>query len=66
MLLEYGATVNDYKQMGEVLHYCGRNSVENKIMLSLLMHNNTNFTKANIVRQCKEPYEGGKAVNKTN
>ncbi|WCR57088.1 hypothetical protein [Rickettsia asembonensis] len=59
MLLEYGATVNDYKQMGEVLYYCGRNSVENKIILSLLMHNNanTNFTKANLVRQCKEPYE---------
>ncbi|BDU60503.1 hypothetical protein FLA4_09130 [Candidatus Rickettsia kotlanii] len=48
MLLEYGATVNDYKQMGEILHYCSRNSVENKIILSLLMHNNanTNFTKA--------------------
>ncbi|MFQ3887073.1 MAG: hypothetical protein AB8U88_00265 [Rickettsia conorii subsp. raoultii] len=45
MLLEYGATVNDYKQMGEVLHYCGRNSVENKIILSLLMHNS------------KEPHE---------
>lgn len=59
MLLEYGATVNDYKQMGEVLYYCGRNSVENKIILSLLMHNNanTNFTKANLVRQCKEPHE---------
>lgn len=53
MLLEYGATVNDYKQMGEVLYYCGRNSVENKIILSLLMHNNANinFTKANLVRQ---------------
>ncbi len=48
-----------YKQMTEVLHYCGRNLVENKIILSLLMHNNanTNFTKANLVRQCKEPYE---------
>lgn len=59
MLLEYGATVNDYKQMGEVLYYCGRNSVENKIILSLLMHSNanTNFTKANLVRQCKEPHE---------
>ncbi|MFV0250904.1 MAG: hypothetical protein AB8U53_07345 [Rickettsia aeschlimannii] len=59
MLLEYGATVNDYKQMGEVLYYCGLNSVENKIILSLLMHNNanTNFTKANLVRQCKEPHE---------
>ncbi|MCC8418455.1 MAG: hypothetical protein LN590_02370 [Rickettsia endosymbiont of Glossina mortisans submortisans] len=59
MLLEYGATVNDYKQMGEVLYYCGRNSVENKIILSLLMYNNanTNFTKANLVRQCKEPHE---------
>ncbi|MFA1688530.1 hypothetical protein ABVF33_03310 [Candidatus Rickettsia barbariae] len=45
--------------MTEVLHYCGRNLVENKIILSLLMHNNanTNFTKANLVRQCKEPYE---------
>ncbi len=59
MLLEYGARVNDYKQMSEILHYCGRNSVENKIILSLLIHNNanTNFTKANLVRQCKEPHE---------
>ncbi len=59
MLLEYGAKVNDYKQMGEVLYYCGRNSVENKIILSLLMYNNanTNFTKANLVRQCKEAHE---------
>ncbi|WP_341787710.1 hypothetical protein [Rickettsia endosymbiont of Cantharis rufa] len=59
MLLEYDARVNDYKQMSEILHYCGRNSVENKIILSLLIHTNTNtnFTKANLVRQCKEPHE---------
>ncbi|AFC71335.1 ankyrin repeat-containing protein [Rickettsia australis str. Cutlack] len=45
--------------MGEVLYDCCCNSVENKIILSLLMYNNanTNFTKANLVRQCKEPHE---------
>ncbi|MCC8406451.1 MAG: ankyrin repeat domain-containing protein [Rickettsia endosymbiont of Sceptobius lativentris] len=59
MLLEYGATVDSKQQMGKILHHCGHKLVKNKIILSLLMHNtaNTDFTKANLVRQCKEPHE---------